>query len=227
MRQWKVNADVGKVDQQADFVGWQEIAPRRYRRAVGRLPSKVRFLNTPVPVSFPKDWVVLDTARILTHKGRRLVTPHRWIVVALLREKKTNKVFALVNTHYVSGAWNNKRKFQKEWRKTAWNHHHRLHRKVVRRLVNNGISVIGTGDFNRENVRKLNRRQKWLNNGRIDKIFKVNAPHGVRLRREGAGVENLHSDHNMLKAYVTIRKRKGNRYIPAERLPNFSDLKPL
>ena len=94
-----------------------------------------------------------------------------WVVA---RHRATGRVAVFVNTHYVSGAWNNKPKPHKEWRKAAWLDHWQALRDLAPKLAIRG-PVIFVGDFNRTDVTDWHPQLRWVDDRGIDKIAAVNA----------------------------------------------------
>jgi hypothetical protein len=82
---------------------------------------------------------------VLAHKGRKGVTPHRYVSWVILEDESGERV-AHVNTHAVrpTGVIP-----LKVWREARWQEHLTVLRNVVGQLRALGLPVILTGDFNR------------------------------------------------------------------------------
>ena len=81
---------------------------------------------------------------VLTHGGEAKVTPARYVNWVVLQRRGTQKRFAFVNTHFISGAWN-----KHPDRRARWRRHAEVLRTVVRTLRSRGLRVFVLGDFNR------------------------------------------------------------------------------
>ncbi len=216
MVQSKVVADVKEVSTLAGVVFWQEIGITRYKEAIRALDRTVWQSVIAsggagaIPISWKKKyWEFMSAGSVLTHKGRPLVSPNRYITWVILRNRKTGAVVVFVNTHFISGAWNRERKLFKKWRQVQWTIHWEKERDLIGRWIGRDMSVVGGGDFNRVDVRKFHRDMVWLDDGGIDKLFYVEAPKGANLREVATGealVVDLNSDHHGNRAKIGVRK---------------------
>ena len=209
----QVEHDTKVVAKLGGLIGWQEIGEKADHAAVGKAcPPKAwdqEHKTLAVPISTKKRyWTVVDRGRVKTHNGLAGVSPTRYVTWVVLQDRKKKK-FALVNTHYVSGAWNSKPKKQKKWRQDQWRKHWKKQQEVIADLLSADISVLGTGDFNRVKVAKFFPQQVWLVGGSsgIDKLYYINAEHGVRFRKTkkaGKYQGKVYTDHKPCYAEVTI-----------------------
>jgi hypothetical protein len=177
MRQWKVVHDVQHAASLADVVLWQEIIPKRYKRAVRDLDRTVwqtEHLDTEVPISFRKDiWSLVKGNIVPLHHGRALTSPNRDLTWVKLRHNISHDEIVFVNTHYVSGAWNHKRRLHKAWRqmmwKRSWNIQH------IFTLSMDDEPIIGGGDFNRLTLEPFVATQDevWAPSTSIDHIYTI------------------------------------------------------
>lgn len=153
MRQSRVEHDVAKVKKRASVVLWQEINPGRYKHAVRYVGDghwTTVHLGTANPISFDAEhFELLDQGVKLAHRGKAFASPKREITWVWLRRKSTGHEFVVLNTHFVSGAWNTKPKLHKAWRQRVWKVHFRVLRKMIRDFHEDGLTVFAGGDWNR------------------------------------------------------------------------------
>jgi hypothetical protein len=206
--------DTKVVAKMGGIIGWQEIGEREDHRAIDRAcPPRSwfqEFDNLDIPISAKKRyWTVEKKGYIKTHNGKAATSPSRYVTWVVLGRKGKKSSIAIVNTHFVSGAWNNKPKTNKKWRQEMWQVHWKKEQEVIADLLSQGISVIGTGDFNRVKVEKFFPRQVWCVGGTtgIDKIFYINATNGVRLSKKGAGkyTGRVFTDHRPCWAEILMK----------------------
>ncbi len=156
MSQDKVLHDVRKAAKTGEIIGWQEIAPERYRQAIRNLPGFSHFMpkGLQTPISWKKDqFKLLDSGVERMHGGQAGVSPHRTVAWVKLQNKETGKTMIHMNTHLVSGAWNTKIQRSDPWRKAMWNQHMTKMGKLVERFEKKGHPVTITGDFNRNHFK--------------------------------------------------------------------------
>lgn len=192
----------------------QEFKRPRYKRAVrdefGADTDKHRFLqmdkHTPIVVLVAAGWRVHSTGWDKAHGGMITASPRRgvsWVVL----ERDGDKI-AFLNTHFVSGAWNEKKKSFKQWRKKVWMKHFRMLKALVHEFNRRGITVVCGGDFNMlvRNIALFHEDQRWLIQHGIVGIFVVNAAGGVQIEPLSKGkISNVYTDHPPLQ--VTCRTR--------------------
>lgn len=198
----KVIGDCKKVAHaRPDAVFWQEIGERRDHAAIDIAFPESRFYHlfpyTAVPITLSRrKWKVLDLGYVQTHPGKADTSPDRHVVWAHVRRRgiRRNQNLVLMNTHYVSGAWNDKPKPNKAWRQQMWELHYDVMKGLIVSFHNEGTTVIAGGDFNRAKVDRFDPIQKNLGGTGIDKVFVI--PYGLRVRRRRFFHVNLHSDHH-------------------------------
>lgn len=210
----QVQHDTKVVAKLGGLIGWQEIGEVADHKAVDQAcPPKNwyhEFRSLAVPVSVKKRyWTVVGSGSVKTHNGKAGVSPTRYVVWVVLRRKGKAQKIAVVNTHYVSGAWNSKPKAAKQWRQDMWKIHWKKQQEIIADLLSQNISVLGTGDFNRVKVDKFFAQQVWLVGGTsgIDKVYYINAEHGVRFRKgkkQGKYDGKVFTDHKPCYAEVTL-----------------------
>ncbi len=213
MPQDRVQADYDRIRALRGSVLFQEIEPARYKQALSSTfsGSRVDFIDrTPVPVALDRAWTVKDRGIARMHKGLARVSPTRfvtWQKVARTRGDRTVR-FVLMNTHFVSGAWNRKPDRADAWRKAHWKKHFAKMGDLVRSFNAQGLTVVGGGDFNRSIARGLKKftgTQRWLySDGGIDKIFVAPAPDGARVVVKRTFSTRGFSDHAFRTAVLKI-----------------------
>lgn len=205
---------------------WQEIEPLRYKNAVLEEADKAHWhnvnMNTETPISLKKKyWNVLYSGVVQTHKGRKRVTPNRYISYVVAEQIGTGNVVVFTNSHFVSGAFSNKYPFTKKWRRARWDYHWSIMHDMVNKFVNAGYTVIGGGDWNATHVRKFMRRQRWLATGGIDHLFTCEATNGTQVKLiETSKETHVYTDHDFRIAHARFRKAKA--YEQPGPLPKFS-----
>ncbi|MDP1826114.1 MAG: peptidoglycan-binding protein [Archangium sp.] len=190
MSQDKVIRDVRRAAKAGDIIGWQEIAPERYRDAIRDLPGFNHFMpkGLQTPISWKsKDWKLLDSGVERMHNGLAKVSPHRTVAWVKLKNKETGETMIHMNTHLVSGAWNSRHTRSDPWRKAMWNQHMEKMGKLIERFEKQGHPVTITGDFNRNHF----------------KVFgnKVAYDSGIRAGTHGRSTLDyvMHTRHEALK----------------------------
>lgn len=203
MSQKKVVLDVKTVKSRSTVVGWQEISNARYKKAVREVYGadwETCQLGVSIPISVRASaFKILKSGHQLAHHGKALASPNRYIAWAYLADRNDALCkFVLMNTHYVSGAWNNKPKPHKKWRQRMWHVHYAQQKQLVLDAHRAGFTVVGTGDFNRVDVKKFHPDQHWLENGGIDKLWYLEGAHGPKIKVVSAALStNLCSDHHL------------------------------
>lgn len=218
MPQGRVRADLDTLRGLGGTVLFQEIEPDRYKRALRSRfqASRVAFLDrTPVPVALDDAWTIEDRDVEVMHRGRAGVSPTRfvtWLRVARTSGDRTVR-FVVMNTHFVSGAWNGRPNKDDAWRKKRWNDHFDAMRRLVRGFNAAGLTVVGGGDFNRTIARGLRRftgAQRWLySDAGIDKLFVAPAPGGARVAVKKTDSTRGFSDHAFRTAVLKIGPPRG------------------
>lgn len=189
-----------------DFVGWQEVNDAEDRRLVelGMGPDyELRHKGVRgVPISGNiRRWEVIDHGYLKAHGGKARTSPARYITWVVARNRQTGAVLVVVNTHFVSGAWNLKPKRNKAWRRRMWRDHYADLVKLLERL-RVGPIIFG-GDFNRRRVELPNPLAIWLDDRGIDKVGIV-ADAGT-WQPDGAAVRiETPSDHDARRVDLTL-----------------------
>ncbi|WP_143218969.1 hypothetical protein [Actinokineospora bangkokensis] len=147
--------DVRAADDTRPLVGWQEISEgdsgepalieqhfgSAYRNTFLRHDTAFR-----VPISVPAPWVVVDTKPTFVHGGIAGVSPPRWITEVVVRHETIPGLqFAVINTHYIAGAYNGA---QNPDLRDEWNLHKQTHRDRVIAQHQQGRLVFWTADTN-------------------------------------------------------------------------------
>lgn len=205
MRQKWVLHDVNYASTQADVILWQEIGIERYKAAVDALPAfTMLHRHLEVPISYNTDmFTFVDSGEVMLHPGRRLTSPDRYLTWAVLQHKASDRAFTFMNTHYVSGAWNNKRRLHKLWRKQMWIQSYEIQQRLIEKA--SSLTLVGGGDFNRMTLHPFNGHTKVAITNSIDHLFitrrwrLAETPLAAGPRFKGAIHTNVRffSDHNM------------------------------
>ena len=156
MSQDKVSHDVRRAAKVGEIIGWQEIAPERYRQAIRNLPGFDHFMpkGLQTPISWKSsEFKLLASGVERMHGGKAGISPNRTVAWLKLKNKQTGETVIHLNTHLVSLAWNTKISRSDPWRKAMWNQHIAKMGKLVERFERQGHPVTITGDFNRNHFR--------------------------------------------------------------------------
>lgn len=209
-------------DLNPDVVCWQELGRwTRYRRMLGQefttrngwLHFHARRRNL-VSVNTDVLRVLRSRSVRLTRGNAVLPQPARFTneVVVVPRLLDRHKV-AVLCSHFDNGAYNGR--WRPEWnrklRRRRWDKQFEVTREMVHRLHEEGITVLGAGDYNRRNLERFHPEQVWLSERGIMKMWMVPAP-GVRgSTTQRLVVEDyaLRTDHPGLCATVALRGRAG------------------
>lgn len=107
----------------------------------------------PIPMLLnPKYFKVLDSGYVKTHSGMPNISPERgfnWVLVKRLN-RPTVKPFIVIDTHYVSGAFDASKSMH-DWRLLSWRTHHAILIKFVAKQNAAGKDVFLMGDMNKRN----------------------------------------------------------------------------
>lgn len=206
MAKWKVRKDFKDVKRDCDIVGWQEISSLRNLTillSVLGVRWKTVFKGTATPISLRRRrFKILDRGKIVMHTGKKGASPIRRIVWILVFDKVTGLTLVFSNRHYVSGAWNDKDKYEKEWRKMMWDLGYLKDRELAVQQFDDDILHIGVGDFNRLKVERFLVGQKWIWNKGIDKMFIVDP--NSEISGWGKRRDSLESDHSSIQAAIYV-----------------------
>lgn len=142
----------------AGVIGWQEVndpADRtKMRNRLGKDYAHETFSGaaSAVPISWrTARFAKVAQGSVRTHAGEAKVTPARYVNWVILRERSTGKKFAVVNTHFISGAWSTYPKRQARWLK-----HLSVLKSTVRKIQStHKVPVVVVGDFNRRRAEAL------------------------------------------------------------------------
>ncbi|WP_375757726.1 peptidoglycan-binding protein [Corallococcus exercitus] len=218
MDQAAVVHDVKRAASQGGLIGWNEISPDRYFKAIrdlgpewGHYMPRDGGLRIPNPISWKKsEWKLQDEGFLRTHEGKKGVSPNRYVTWVKLKNEETGKSIIRMNTHLVSGAWSGN-KPHKEWRQDMWNKHMDRLDRLVTHFEKKGLPVIVGGDFNRDSYKVLGNQVKYDNklnvgthgHGTLD--YLMHTPSGS-LKSHGAHVDRgFRSDHDSVSVKYTIK----------------------
>jgi len=197
------------------LVGWQEIGEGdKGERAMiekhfGDAYHHAFLDNTRsfrVPISVPKPWKIVDSKPTRAHGVIKNVSPPRWVnEVVVAHESNPNLQFAVVNTHYLFGAYNgaNRPDLRDEY-----DHHHAVHKQRVLHHHRQGRPVIWTADTNNPHYGTATGRaaEKRAFPGGIDRIDWLPGNASIQLQLRGTRTVDMHVDgHNARVAIFRIR----------------------
>ncbi|WP_255946557.1 hypothetical protein [Streptomyces odontomachi] len=104
------------------------------------------------PLCVPTPWKIVARTRTFVHGGIAGVTPSRWINEVVVRHTSHPTLeFALINTHYIAGAYNGGRK---PALRDKWDLHKQKHKARVLAHHQAGRLVIWTADTNNPGFKK-------------------------------------------------------------------------
>lgn len=214
---WKVRRAAAETAKWSDVVLYQEIGEQEdhedIQDAMGAAYSWSGE-NIAIPIAWKtKMWELVERGVELMHHGLAKTSPNRYIHWVVLKRKrrfariaKKSKIVCFMNTHFVSGAWNDKDKTNKEWRQENWGRHFAKMQARVLSFVIRGITVVFGGDFNRLAVEKFHAGQRWIVQHGIDKIGVIRGVAGPKVRVLSKGhldVTKVH-DHQMIWASLSV-----------------------
>ncbi len=205
----KVRADASTVSKLGGVLLFQEIGEKEdhqdVKAAIGTAFTYVHD-NVAIPIAFKKSsWILLDSDSVLMHRGKKMTSPNRYVTWVLLERRSTKQLVCVINTHFVSGAWNGTPKLNKAWRRERWLEHWKKMQAIVNYFHSQGVTVIFGGDFNRVKVEKFHKDQRWVVNGGIDKIGILEAKCGVRVNIIDSYRHSLNSDHDAHAGNLELR----------------------
>lgn len=137
----------------AGVIGWQELDnAKAWQRLRTSLPGYANYFPgkdaaKEDTISWRKDrFTKLHEGYILTHKGQAGVTPNRYVTWVQLSDRANGHRFLVLNTHFISGAWN-----KYPARQARWLTHYRKLKNLIVTLNDQypGSPIFVVGDFNR------------------------------------------------------------------------------
>ncbi|AVD99293.1 phosphoesterase [Streptomyces phage BillNye] len=204
----KVKADAATVSGLGGVLLFQEIGePEDHTDVKAAIGTAFTYVhdNVEIPIAFRKSsWNLLDSDVVLMHKGKRMTSPNRYLSWVLLERRSNKQLVCIMNTHFVSGAWNGTPKLNKAWRRERWLEHWKKMSSVVNYFHSQGVTVIFGGDFNRLRVGRFHQDQRWAVNRGIDKIGVLEGHGGVRVKLLGQSHHPLNSDHDAHVASIEL-----------------------
>lgn len=226
MTQTHVREDIQRTARDGDLLVFQEIMLDRYAVELHKIGTLWEVYLPEEPnggcaLAWRRtEWKCLDKGKTLLHEGVAQVSGHRFIVWALLQNRRTGAIILLHTWHYVAGAWNIKDDPNEEEREPLWRQDVRNHLKFLKPYVDECIPIIGGGDANRMFGHRLGpflgervgrRKINYIADAKtIDPIFLI---HGKEWRWviDPEGTEHLtdrHSDHGGRKSRQRLVHRK-------------------
>lgn len=206
----RVASDITIAADGTDVVLWSECGTY-YKRLVGRTLTRAagwrhRGRGREVPISL-RHWEVLDAYQVRLHRGRPGAGPSRWatVVIATHEGGALQGAVAFVATHFVAGAWNDKRKPWKKWRQRVWEKSWADCGEIIEGLVDQGFPVVFGGDLNRIGVIRPVPGFKWATHHSIMYLgavsgdeLKVQATRALKPRHGSA-------DHPIIGAEIRLK----------------------
>ncbi len=153
-------------DLKASIYNWQEIAKYwLYRRALKKVFPGPRwrhlFLNKRTPITI--DTYDFDIGKTYTRKlskaDPRLPNPPRYANAVELTEIETGEEYVDIDAHFTNGGFNNSHPRTKKIRAKRWHNEFSEHKDFVHGFVEQGKTVVGSGDYNRKNPPKFHPNQ--------------------------------------------------------------------
>lgn len=203
MRQSRVESDIEHGVHLGGVGFWQEIAPKRYKAALARRAqaanAAVLGISTESPVTLNRAvWEVESVQTHFMHHGIAHITPTRWVVEvrAHHRHDHTQRV-TFFSTHFISGAWSNRRPLTRARRRRLWFLHFGKLQSLVDRALHDGYSVVMGMDANRS-ITALNfhRDQVILSAHGIDGIIAIPATGLAVVKGTEDVIKGLFTDHD-------------------------------
>lgn len=191
----------------------QEIA-RLYYKETWKLVAKRNGLATyggstsnPISIS-PAAYKVEKTVITPLSPAKFPITPAHELVTVLAHRPDGLKV-AFQNAHYVPGAYSDHKVTWLKWRRQTWDNSWAVQSAEVSKLLAQGYTVIGSGDFNRYDLPVFHPRQVQLWDHGYDHIWAIPAQniqvhYHDRMIIRTAG---LYTDHAALLAELTLTRR--------------------
>lgn len=195
-----------------DFAGFQEIGEKADHAALRKhFPAKDYyhlFPNNAIPLIISKQrFTVVEKKIIKAHDGLAGVSPARYTGYAIVKVRGRPDLpeVVLMNNHKVSAAWSRRKVKDKQWRKTHWNIHFDMDKRLVKSFVDNGYTVIYTGDFNRVRLPKVHPDQKSVGH-KLDHILVIPGKNGAvpKIGKRHIYTKKIFTDHKPLWTVVTF-----------------------
>lgn len=193
----------------ADAVLFQEIETPGHRNAIRHLRSSGWWVApfegaaAAVPIALRRDrFTPLRWGQIQIHPGQRGVSPARFVVWVVARDRVTRREVVFMNGHLISQAFTSHRE-----RRPRWNRGARVWHRQIKRLTKKYGAVIGGADWN---------RSRWVPAGSTG-VWASRGTHGASVFYDAllyAGDVDLigtarriptASDHDALAATFTLR----------------------
>ncbi len=224
MSQDKVRHDVQRAAKTGEIIGWQEIAPERYKDAIRNLKGFDTFMpkGLQTPISWKtSEFKLLDSGVVPMHGGRAGVSPHRSVAWVKLENKETGEVMVHMNTHLVSGAFNTKQQATDPWRKKMWAVHMEKMGNLIEHFEKKGLPVTISGDFNRNQFKVFGNKVAYDSGLHANTHGQATLDYVMHTRNAGLKKVSSHvddrfdSDHNAVTVRYDLGQRSGLRGRPA------------
>lgn len=203
MPQASVVHDIDLLFHQGQVVLACEIGIGRYKEyfatAAGASGRKVFHLGTADPVAVPCSWPETYGESHRLTKGLAGVNPSRYFNAVF----RPGAHMVYVSTHFTNGAWNDKLKPSKLWRKWAWRKQEAKAAALVAGWHDAGWTVVIGGDMNRMQPPKFHAEQRTVLSDALMHLVVVPAG-GQRVVVSESARQYGRSDH----AFISARLRK-------------------
>lgn len=212
MPQRHVRADIKDLMRLGDtIVLGCELGPARYDRAwrwrAGQHNFRSYFKSKSLAISILRDRFKIHARRShLLHRGRRRTSPRRWVCEVKAYDSIVRCEESIQVTHYVSGAWNDKKKRNKRWRQIMWKRGVNKHRALVAHRYEQGRNQIIGGDVNRLRAPNLHPDQVVIADAGLMSLIVVPAPGWKVVVYSSGKMVGINSDHPFIYADFTFVK---------------------
>lgn len=199
----------------AGVIGWQEVTHRADRRKLVNTlgPGYRHYIPqhhraAAIPISWRhRNFRLLSWRSVMTHEGRRDVTPSRWINVVHLQHRRTGKRIVVVNTHFISEAFKMGASYL-YWRQHRWfTHRNALVANLAQiRRFHPRAALFVVGDFNHRGYLDLSRwglrpLRRAPGSTPIDQLYAGRPGTGNCVQR----LSRVGSDHHRWRAMAWVR----------------------
>jgi endonuclease/exonuclease/phosphatase family metal-dependent hydrolase len=224
MSQANVIHDVRLTATQADIICWQEIQVPRYVDAILGLDDLewahyIGLDKGGAPISWRKEhYEFVSGGELVMYPGVAQISFTRKVVWVILKHLRTGELVAVVNAHFVAGAFKDGKLFPRI-RRALWKRCRKVLLAKVVEFTNAGIATIVAGDFNRRNFRVLGRIiettsgvnrfvQYPVPSNEIDQIMLISGKELVFSKWYYERKGGRYSDHQGQAVSTTIKKRE-------------------
>lgn len=193
MRRRRVRADLRVAhDTRARVLCWQELAKLPWYRSILKqvFPAREGWVHlhlkhrNATSVDTEVFRIVRTRQHRLTGGNPLLPQPARWTNETVIQSLIFDEyLVAVLNSHFDNGGYNGRWRpgWNRRARQKRWDRQFGKTQRLVHRLHEEGLDVVGSGDYNRERMPKFHPDQVWLLENGIMKMWVVPAA-GARTR---------------------------------------------